>query len=791
MRVLITSDPFAAVTEDKGPWTRGIWPAKWVTCSNTGNPPIVAAYRRRFSVETDSTVRVHVTADERYELFLDGERIGRGSERGDRGNWFFETYDLPVAAGKHAIVARVWTLGDNAPYAQVSVRPGFLLAAEGEYADVLNTGVAPWEVKVLPGYELVVQSLAWGTGANLILHGEQFDWGFETGNSAGWQPAANSHAAINAEFLVESPKVQLLKPATLPPMLETPTPIASVRFVSENLDAGQRVGLQDSIPEAVELWSRLRSGEPVHIPANTAQRVIIDLENYFCAYPELVTTGGRGASVRIEWAEALWQALPRGWEYFGDKGNRNEIDGKLFHGVGDTFLPDGGASRRFDTLWWQAGRYIQLLVRTADEPLTIERFSLRETRYPLLMEGSFTSSDERVNRTIPTMLRGLQMCSHETYMDCPYYEQMMYIGDTRLEVLTTYALTGDDRLPRKALSMFDVSRLTGGFTQSRYPVRVGQVIPPFSLWWISMVHDYALWRDDPTLVKQMMIGVRGVIDAFAGHINSEGLVEATPGWNFVDWVPAWPGGLPPEADKGVSGIINWHYALALAAAAELEDMLGEAELAQRNRRMARELADRIKTNFWDSSRSLFADDQAKMSFSEHAQCLAILSGLLDPEMVQELGESMLAATDLHRTTIYFTHYLFETYRALGKIDPLFDRLSLWFELERHGFKTTFEMPEPTRSDCHAWGAHPLFHYYATVLGIRPAAPGFAEVRIEPNLGVLTSAKGTMPHPLGEIAVDFSVTEGRISGSVTLPDGLTGTLALSDRMQHLHPGLQTF
>ena len=37
------------------------------------------------------------------------------------------------------------------------------------------------------------------------------------------------------------------------------------------------------------------------------------------------------------------------------------------------------------------------------------------------------------------------MCAHETYMDCPYYEQMMYVGDTRLEVLTTYAISRDDR----------------------------------------------------------------------------------------------------------------------------------------------------------------------------------------------------------------------------------------------------------------------------------------------------------------------------------------------------------
>jgi hypothetical protein len=785
MRTLIPHDPFSE-NDTRGPWDRGIWPAKWITCPGLGNPPFVAAYRLRFTLEAGATVRVHVTADERYELFLDGERVGRGSERGDRNNWFFETYDLPIEKGEHILVARSWAIDDNAPYAQASIRPGFLMAAEWQFNDILGTGVAPWEAKILTGYEFVQQKIAWGTGANLVVHGDQFQWGFETGDGGNWQPAEVSHAAVDGEFLVESPQVQLLRPAILPAMMETPAPIGKVRFAGTKLDTKVPVSAADSIPGLVERWSRLSAGESIHIPANATERVVIDLENYYCAYPEIVTTGGRGSSVRIEWAESLYEKIPEGW-YFGDKGNRSEIDGKSFYGVGDTFLPDGGPSRRFDTLWWQAGRYIQLLVETADEPLTIERVALRETRYPLEMEGSLTSSDDRLNRTIPIMLRGLQMCSHETYMDCPYYEQMMYIGDTRLEVLTTYAVTRDDRLPRKALQMFDMSRLPVGLTQSRYPARVGQVIAPFSLWWTLMVHDYAFWRDDPELVRELIPGVRAVLDAFARYINADGLVETPVGWNFIDWVPDWPAGMPLGADRGVSSIINWHYALALAKAAELEDTLGESELAERDRRVAREIAEQIKARFWDAGRGLYADDVEKTSFSEHAQCLAILSGLLDTDSAAKLGESMLAAGDLHRTTIYFTHYLFETYRVLGQIDALFDRLSMWLDLEERGFKTTFEMPEPCRSDCHAWGAHPLFHYYATILGIRPAVPGFAKVRIEPRFGPLTSINGTMPHPKGDVTVELSVHDGEYSGSVTLPDGVTGTLVLPGRTIDLRPG----
>jgi hypothetical protein len=122
----------------------------------------------------------------------------------------------------------------------------------------------------------------------------------------------------------------------------------------------------------------------------------------------------------------------------------------------------------------------------------------------------------------------------------------MYVGDTRLEAKTTYIISRDDRLPRKALRMFDASRFPSGLTQSRYPCRVPQVIPPFSLWWVGMVFDFALWRGDREFVKTLMPGVRAVLDAFRSCLNADGLVETPPGWNYMDWVPAWKDGIPPD-----------------------------------------------------------------------------------------------------------------------------------------------------------------------------------------------------------------------------------------------------
>jgi hypothetical protein len=792
MRVIIDKDPYAGGGGARPWYAVGEWPCSWVCCPDAGEPPFVTAYRRRFTLERDAVVRVHVSADERYELFLDGERIGRGSERGAPHRWFYETYDLPLARGDHTLVARVWSLGPRAAFAQMSVHPGFILGAEGEYLELLGTGVADWQAKRLEGYSFLRPERAHWKGDTVAVDGSAFAWGFERGEGDGWREAETLGPGLGAltgwEF---PPLLRLLCPATLPPMLEREWAVGTVRLVTEASVEDPRaipVRGRDHLAPEERSWQELvRGSGSVEVPPHTSRRVIVDLEDYVCAYPEIATTGGAGSSVRVLWAEALYDE-PAG----RTKGHRGEIEGKYFIGIGDTFLPDGGRSRRFETLWWECGRYVEILVRTAERPLTIERFALRETRYPLEMESGFEASDPRLSRILPILVRGMQMCAHETYFDCPYYEELMYAGDTRLEMLTTYVMTRDDRLPRKALEMFDTSRLASGLTQARYPSRVPQVIAPFSLWWVAMVCDYALWRDDLPLVERLMPGVRATVGAFERFLGAEdGLLHSPEGWNTFDWVPSWEAGIPPGGKLGdISGPLNWQLVWALSGLADLEAALGEHELAARARRRASELAGRVSAAFWDEGRGLYADDLARRRFSEHSQCLAILSGQLDFARRARVAEGLLRGDDdLARATIYFSHYLFEAYRELGRIDALLDRLELWFDLERQGFKTPVEMPEPSRSDCHAWGAHPLYHLFASILGIRPAGLGFRTVQIAPQLGPLTSARGAMVHPRGEITVELRVEDGDLRGEVCLPEGVEGTLTHAGVTRALAPGRQ--
>jgi len=745
-----------------------------------------------FTLPQAALIRVHVSADERYQFFVDGQLIGRGPERGSDRAWFYETYDLKLSAGQHTFVAIVWQLGDIGPQAQIGLATGFMLEAEGPFVDLLSTRSAAWEARQVNGVTFNLPKFssinpAWHVEPIQTTDGKAYPWGIEMGQGNGWEATMVRYEDLLAPYGLQAKHV--LHPASLHAQLAVLRTGGQVRYVSN--EKWNHVEMVPVVPgthlkSEEAAWQALIDGTaPLVVPPRACRQVIIDLDDYVCAYSQIELSGGRGSELTIGWAEALYIDYPS-----HDKGQRDEVEGRTFVALcRDIFKNDGGIQRKFEPLWWRAGRYIELLIKTEDEPLTVDSFCLLETRYPIEMQSRFSSNDERLASVIPAALRGLQMCAHETFMDCPYYEQLMYVGDSRLESLTTYVISMDDRLPRKSVKMFGLSRLPDGLTQARYPSRDIQIIPPFSLWWIGMIYDYALWRGDRAFIAGLLPGMHATLDAFLAHVHSDNLLKAPLGWNFSDWISDWPLGVPPDGLSGFSGLLNWHLVYTLKLAVRLEKWAGDDQLAKRWQTWYETIATAISSSFWDEKRGLFADDLEHQHFSEHSQCLALLSDALTGEQKMDVAENLLSDTSLTRTTIYFNHYLFETFRLLEQPAAFFSRMKLWFDLPAQGFKTTPEQPEPSRSDCHGWGAHPLYHYFASLLGIRPASFGFESVEIAPMPGHLTSLSGEMVHPRGQITSDLHFENGSVHGNVSLPAGLTGIFRYAGKSLDLQPGLQ--
>lgn len=664
-------------------------------------------------MESPLACRIHVSADERYALFINGKLVGRGPERGDLANWFFESFDLKLSAGEHRIVGFVWAAGRAAPWAQISAGPGFLLAAEGAAAKLLDTGVARWEWRPITGIQFVNHpgiSHDGYTGKKICIDGREFPFNAFEGLGDNWSDAATLAPAASG-YPCELLSRRSLRPAMLPPMLARSVHGLRVRFAewTENGRLENRPCVsQASDPQLVAgLQLLIDRGRDLLIPAHSRFRAVIDLDEYYCAYPNIRVSDGRHARLSLRWAESLFTQSRL---FHDDKGNRDEIEGKHFRGFADTFILDGGAQRSFSTLWWQSGRYLQLECETAEQPLVLHELRLEETRYPLGKLDVPSTNDATLNAAIGLAVRSLEVCLHETFTDSPYFEQLAYVGDVRLQALCLYALRADDRPIRKAIELIGASRLPEGFTLSRYPARFTQVIAPYSLLWIGMVHDFARHVGDLRFVASQMPAVRSVLEAFAPYVNGQGVLDHLPGWNFVDWSTGFTNGEPPCDADGLSCSINWQFVMALRWAAELESLVSEPALSDRWLKLARSVATNTDRLFWDDGVGAWADNTSKTRFSQHSQALGILSQMAASQRVSRAVNTLLESSERFAApTIYFLYYVNEALRQAGHPQAIRERLEAWRELPGRGLRCLPESGEPTRSDCHAWGAHLLVH----------------------------------------------------------------------------------
>jgi hypothetical protein len=374
-------------------------------------------------------------------------------------------------------------------------------------------------------------------------------------------------------------------------------------------------------------------------------------------------------------------------------------------------------------------------------------------------------------------------------MDCPYYEQLQYAGDTRIQGLISLYMTGDDRLMKNAIESLDESRTPEGLTQSRYPSWLPQYIPPFSLFWIGMMHDLWWYRGESNFLRSYLPGARDVLGWFEARLAPSGLLGRLDWWNFADWTKDFEDGVPPQEPDGQSSILSLQFVATLRDAAELESALGSAERAAHYRALATKIASAVRKTCWDPSRHLVADTPSRNYFSQHANLLAVLEDAVPAAEQRGVLERVLADPRLTQCSYYFRFYLFRAMKKAGLADEYLNHLGPWRNMLSLGLTTWAETPEPTRSDCHAWSAHPNFDFLATVAGIEPAAPGFREVAIRPHLGSLQQLKATLPHPQGEITVAYRRKGPALIADVTLPGKLTGSFYWLGKSKVLHPGHQ--
>lgn len=267
-----------------------------------------------------------------------------------------------------------------------------------------------------------------------------------------------------------------------------------------------------------------------------------------------------------------------------------------------------------------------------------------------------------------------------------------------------------------------------------------------------------------------------------------------PWWPFVDWTRDFQAGVPPQDADGGSAPITLQFIEALRNAAELEQRLGDAERAKMYSEHAGQAAEGLRKLCWDEKAGLIADTPARSHFSQHANALAVWLDVIPREKQKSVLAMALSKTGdpaLSEASYYFRFYLARAMEHAGMADDYLSTLQPWRDMLNMGLTTWAETPEPTRSDSHAWSAHPNFDLLRLVAGIRPAAPQFSEIVIEPHLGNLQNLSATMPHRKGRIEVSYSAESGGgTSAKIVVPEGVPARLIWKGRTYSLRSGEQT-
>jgi alpha-L-rhamnosidase len=761
------------------------WSASWIASPTApGGDPGVFYFRREMTLSSvPAHFWVHVSADNRFLLHINGKYAAEGPARGDLFHWRFETVDLAplLQPGYNVLAATVWNFGEVAPVAQMSYRTGFLLQGDSQAEAAVNTG-KDWQVRretgrAALGHEGVHGYYAAGPAER--IDGRLLDWSWDQpgADSVGWEAARLLGPAASREAQ-DAPSHWELVEDSLPPMEH--------RLV----DAG--------VPVRVEGMASLPTfpAAPLEIPANSHIVLLLDHRTLQTAYPELTVTGGRDAEVHLIYSEALYDAQ-------GNKGNRNEIPGRHIEGISDQFISGGGDARVFEPLWWRTWRYLQIEVATKAEPLKLDSLRAWFSAYPFQEKAAIAGDIRDLDRIWQTGWRTARLDAHETYMDAPYWEQLQYVGDTRIQALISYVVSGDPRLARQAITNIDDSRTPEGITESRYPSSLPQFIPPFSLLWVNMLHDYWMYVDDLPLVKETLPHTRTVLDWYAAHLRPDGLVGQVKWWEFADWTANYKDGVPPQEPDGGSTFLTLQFVEALKAAEELESKYGSTERANEYQAIIRHAAEALNRDSWDAEHGLYADTPAMKSWSKEANALAVWLDVAPRDQQPAILKRLMAAKDYASTAVdgktvppmselsyYFRFYLNRALEHAGLGNMYLEQLAPWYGMLDLGLSTWAETPEPARSDCHAWSASPNYDLLTILAGIQPGAPGFKAVRIEPHLDGLHQLKASMPHPNGVIETSYQLDGNRWVATVTLPPGINGQFVWKNKFWPLHSGPQT-
>ncbi len=722
--------------------------------------------------ETSGDLSFKISADAKYKLYINGNLVNTGPQKSDNKIWYFDRIYASafVKKGNNVFVVKVFSAPTRHNAANHSFfrtdTPGLYLKGNKIFADSSwKYRTANIEIKAENQHFAPMQIFEEAAGS-----AEDFGMMNDNYDDSSWR-----QALPRSEFE--------LSPVLKPDRLAERT-IPFLFTEKKNFDSVS--ALHSSVFNDEDWNSFLHNNCSITIPADSTEIVEISAGAETTGYLKIKMSNGRNTKISILTSEC-YAYEPEG--DFGNfsmprKGDRTDSAGGRLYGFTDTYLVNGGGTSErpevYETFWFRTFRYIRLTIETADQPITLKGFHYIKNGYPLDVKTSVETSDETLTPVWEISERTLRLCMHETYEDCPFYEQLQYAMDSRSQILYTYAVSADDRLARQCMDDFRRAARHDGMINCSYPNFEPNVIPGFSIYYIGMVYDHMMYFGDRNLLLEHMPSILAILNFFRKNINSSGLLDKIGGplfdsefWSFIDWTKQWKEtiGVPPAIKNGPLTMESLLLILGLQYSSEICSYLGYGDLAAQMKQTASEIRTAVNL-LCRGKNGMYKDGPEVEEYSQHTQVFAVLTDTVDIDLGRKfIAETMDHPDEYAQCSVAMMYYLFRALEKCGLYERTDELWNVWRDMIGKNLTTCEEDPVSSRSDCHGWGALALFELPSVVLGVRPGSPGFSELEIRPVPGYLEWANGKVITPKGEVFVSWQKNDNILTVKVSAPDGV--------------------
>ncbi len=423
--------------------------------------------------------------------------------------------------------------------------------------------------------------------------------------------------------------------------------------------------------------------------------------------------------------------------------------------------------QKYESLGWMNGDELRIIY-PAESGIVINSVGYRETGYDCEFEGSFTCSDETINRFWGKAMRTLYVNMRDTYFDCPDRERAQWWGDVTVLIgQSFYQLSPDaNALVRKAIhELVDWQRADGtiyspvpsGTWKNELPAQMLSSVGPYGFWY------YYMHTGDKETMEYVYPAVRKYLSVWT--LDEDGLtVGRKGGWSWGDW--------GTNIDLRLL-LAAWHY-LALQAATDMAELTGnEADIPEYTR--IRESIYKAFNTHWNGYAYRYPSYQG--ATDDRVQAMAILSGLADEDKHEQIFQ--LLKTQKHASP-YMEKYVLEALVKKGHGDFAIERFKKRFgpmiadSLHTTLFEGWEEGGYGGGSTNHAWSGGMLTVIAENICGVRPTVPGWKEFEICPY-PVISECSITIPSVAGMISSSFKDNEEAFVMNVSIPKGTTATV----------------